>query len=196
MLKKTMYLFLLFLFPLIASPQQEISYDGIKFTDINEAMKDPEKVEFLDLSKQKLKSIPEEVFELPNLQYLVLRKNKITEISNRIGELKKLRVFDISRNKLEVLPPEIGQCIELRTLILNQNMIHTICPEIGDLSNLQVLDLWGNEVAKFPFEISKIQESLRYLDLRVIYMSFEEQQEIIDLLPETDIYFSNGCSCQ
>jgi Leucine-rich repeat (LRR) protein len=195
MLKKTNIFFLFLFCAFLSLAQQEISFDGKIYTDLNEALKEPEKVIFLDLSKNKLKEIPEEVFTLTNLQYLVLKKNKIREIPAEIAALTKLRVLDMSRNLIEEIPPAIGSCIELRTIILNQNRINTMCAEIGNLKNLKSLDLWGNEIDELPAEIGKLQENLDYLDLRVIYMSFEKQQAIIDLLPETDIYFSNGCSC-
>lgn len=196
MLKKITTLLFLSITVLAIYAQRNIPFDGTVYTDLNHALKEPEKVVFLDLSKQKLKEIPSGVFELTNLEYLVLFKNKITEIPPDIGKLKKLRVLDISRNKIEVVPPEIGQLTELRTLILNQNMIYALPPEIGNLKNLKSLDLWGNEIDELPPEISKLQETLDYLDLRVIFMSFEKQQAIIDLLPETEIYFSNSCNCK
>jgi len=195
MLKKLTTLLFLIIPVLAIYAQRDIPFDGTVYTDIEKALKEPEKVRFLDLSKQKLEEIPAGVFELTNLEYLVLFKNKITVIPPEIGTLKKLRVLDISRNKIEVLPPEIGELTELRTLILNQNLIAALPPEIGNLKNLKSLDLWGNEIDELPVEISKLQETLEYLDLRVIYMSFEKQEAIINLLPETDIYFSNGCNC-
>lgn len=195
MLRKTNILLVFLFCALFAGAQQKISFDGKQYTDLNEALKEPEKVIFLDLSRQKLREVPVGVFELTNLEYLVLKKNKLTEIPADIAKLKKLRVLDMSRNKIEAIPPAIGELTELRTLILNQNYIATMCSEISNLKNLKVLDLWGNELDELPPEISKLQETLEYLDLRVIYMSFEKQQIIIDLLPETDIYFSNGCSC-
>ncbi len=170
-------------------------YTGKIYTDLDEALQRPADVIFLDLSKQKLKKIPEKVFQLPNLEYLILRKNKLTEIPSDISKLTKLKHIDMSKNKVEILPAALCKCLELKTIILNQNIINEISPEIGNLTNLSLLDLWGNEIDVLPEEIAKLQENLKTLDMRVIYMSFEKQEAIIDLLPETDIYFSNGCSC-
>lgn len=165
------------------------------YTDIASITQNPDSVLYIDLSGSKLKSIPPEVFLCTNLVYLDLKRNKIDSIPAEIGQLKKLRVLNMSRNKLQMLPPEIGQCTELRSLILNQNEITELCPEIGKLIHLAVLDLWGNSVDHFPNEITRLSETLQYVDLRVIYMTREAQEAIELLLPETTIFFSNGCNC-
>lgn len=178
-------------------PDSDIDAPDVKiYTSLDEIKSNPDSVLYIDFSKQKLSKIPDEVFACKNLVYLDLKRNKIEEISTRIGELQNLRVLNMSRNRLVKLPPTIGQCTQLRSLILNQNAISEICPEIGLLVNLAVLDLWGNEVDRLPKEISKISETLKFLDMRVIYMTHDAQEEIELLLPETTIYFSNGCNCK
>lgn len=165
------------------------------FTTIEEANANPEQVQYLDLSKQKLKEFPSTIFKFKNLECLILKKNKIAEIPSAIEELEKLTLLDVSRNKLNKFPKELCNCQQLKTLILNQNEIDSLPSEISKMSNLTSLDLWGNQIDQLPKEINKLSNTLKVLDLRVIYMSDEKQEAIIKLLPETDIYFSNGCSC-
>lgn len=169
---------------------------AIVYTDTNQIASNTDIVEYIDLSKQKLTSIPSIVFQCPNLIYLDLKRNKIEEIPTLIGQLKKLRVLNLSRNRLVRLPKEIGQLLSLKSLILNQNEIVELPREIGLLSHLAVLDLWGNQLDKLPNEIGKLSETLQYLDMRVIYMSREAQEVIELMLPETKIYFSQGCNCK
>lgn len=200
MLKQLIYI-LLFALPFFCigqnMPDSNIDAPDVTiYTSIDAIKANPDSVLYIDFSKQKLSKIPDEVFECKNLVYLDLKRNKIEEIPARIGELQKLRVLNMSRNKLVKLPSAIGKCIQLRSLILNQNAISEICPEIGLLINLAVLDLWGNEIDRLPTEITKISETLKFLDMRVIYMTHEAQEEIELLLPETTIYFSNGCNCK
>lgn len=188
------------LIPLLLTAQYD--YDSLLhsgkpvFTDLNLALKTPESVYILDLSKQKLETIPAGVFRLTKLEILILSKNKIEFIPSDIKLLKNLKVLDLSRNSLVRIPPEIGQLNMLEILILNQNAIYEMCPEIGLLRSLRVLDIWGNELDTLPYEISDLKGSLEILDLRVIYMSAEKQQAIIELLPYTQIYFSNSCNCR
>ena len=201
MLKRLSYITMLLL-PFLCGAQEipDLTPSGIStaivYTDTNQIAASTDEVEYIDLSKQKLTSIPAIVFQCPNLVYLNLRRNKIEEIPVAIGQLTKLRVLNMSRNRLVRLPKEIGQLIMLRSLIINQNEIAELPPEIGLLSNLAVLDLWGNQLDKLPKEIGKLSQTLQYLDMRVIFMSRDAQAEIEMLLPETKIYFSQSCNCK
>ncbi|MCX6232133.1 MAG: leucine-rich repeat domain-containing protein [Bacteroidetes bacterium] len=165
------------------------------YTSVYEAMKHPEKVYRLDLSKQKLQTIPKGVFTLYNLQELILAKNKLHEIPQEIGNLTNLQKLDVSRNELTELPSSIGNLTNLVELIANQNEIYKLPPEIGNLINMEYLDLWSNEIDSFPKEIANLKDTLKKLDLRVILINLEKQKIIIELLPETDIYFSKSCNC-
>lgn len=167
-----------------------------EFNDLSIASQNPLEVISLDLSKQKLKSIPAEVFLFENLEELNLSKNRIELIPSDISKLKKLKYLNVSRNVLSSIPPEIAALTHLNTLILNQNEITRLCPEIGMLKELKTLDLWGNLLDELPSSISNLKSSLETLDMRVIYMSAEKQQAIIDLLPYTQIYFSYSCNCK
>jgi Leucine-rich repeat (LRR) protein len=165
------------------------------FTNLSDALKDPEKVIKLELRKKKLKEFPKEIFRFKNLQYLDLSKNSIGSIPPEIGELKDLQILILSKNNIETLPPEIGELKSLQYLNVNQNDIESLPPQIGSLSSLKNLDLWSNNIDKFPSEIRNLKKLL-VLDLRVILIPDEEQQRVQDLLPKTKIYFSPYCKCQ
>lgn len=165
------------------------------YTNLQEALKNPELVIKLELRKKKLKEFPMEILKFPNLQYLDLSKNDIKEIPAEIGQLKNLQYFAISKNGLESLPPQIGELTNLYFLNANQNDLSTLPPQIGKLVKLKKLDLWSNNIDKYPSEIKNLT-SLRILDLRVILIPDEEQDRVQNLLPHTKIYFSPYCKCQ
>jgi Leucine-rich repeat (LRR) protein len=165
------------------------------YTSLAEALKNPEKVYRLDLSKHKLQSIPKELFSLYNLQELNLAKNKIREIPPEIGNLTNLQKLNVSRNKITNFPSTIGALTNLSELIANQNDIYILPPEIGNLINLEKLDLWSTAMDIFPEEISKLKNTLKILDLRVVLINEEKQKAIAELLPNTNIYFSKSCNC-
>ena len=164
-------------------------------TSLDEALKNPTQVYRLSLKKQKLKTVPLEIFKLTNLQELDLSKNKISEIPAGIENLTNLTILDISANNLSTLPPEIGQCIYLKRLILNRNNILELPSTMSNLSHLIYLDMWSNMIIEFPQSFDKLAETLKELDLRVINMNDERQEAIRTLLPKTIIHFSRSCNC-
>ncbi|MBK7966481.1 MAG: leucine-rich repeat domain-containing protein [Bacteroidetes bacterium] len=155
----------------------------------------PDSVFKLDLSKQKHKVVPEEIRSFKNLQVLRLSRNKLTEIPEWIGELKNLQVLDLSYNNLKMLPDSIGNCTQLVHLGLNRNVIETLPHTIGRLEFLEVIELWDNEIISLPDEIKHLH-NLKTLELRGILFSKEEQEQIFNLLPETNVFFSPSCNCK
>ena len=166
------------------------------YTSLSEALKNPELVYRLDLTKQKLKTFPKDILKLYNLQELILAKNKLTEIPAEIGILTNLEILNIEKNELTLLPSTIGNLTNLKELILNRNEIYKLPPEIGNLLNLVKLDMWSNEIDVLPDEISKLKNTLKVLDLRVVLINLDKQKKIVELLPNTEIYFSKSCNCR
>jgi Leucine-rich repeat (LRR) protein len=58
------------------------------------------KLEYLDLSKNKIKTINGNFSELPNLQYLNLADNSLKDLPTSIFELKNLKVLNLKGNKI------------------------------------------------------------------------------------------------
>ena len=165
------------------------------YTDLAEAMKNPEKVVKLVLRKQHYTEFPKEIWNFPNLQYLDLSKNNISEFPDTLGKLKNLQVLHLSKNKLEALPRELGDLQNLVILEINQNELTMLPPQIGKLKKLQYLDLWENNIGIFPEELKDISDNLKVMDLRVILINHEAQERLRKLLPKTNIKFDPPCKC-
>jgi len=166
-----------------------------EFKSLAEASLNPEEVYKLNLRKKKLKSIPPVIFTFTNLRVLNLSKNKIKDIPDAISELVQLTELDLSDNKIEVLPSSIASLINLRKFVFNRNPIDSLPPGIGELKKLEILDLWGTQIVNFPSEISKLNSTLKVLDLRVIFMNQTQQDRILKLLPDVEVFLSRGCDC-
>ena len=164
------------------------------FTNLNEALQNPEKVYRLNLSKKKLKTFPMEIFKFKNLQELNLSKNKLDSLPEQIGTLTNLQVLNVSGNKLLYLPDSTGELKNLKKLVGSRNSLLAIPKRIGDLQNLEILDLWENDISVFPEELSKLKK-LRWMDLRVILIDDNQQERIRQLVPKAKVFFSPSCHC-
>jgi len=173
-----------------------VDLEGIPvFHSLEEAMKNPQKVERLHLKKKKLTAIPSVVFQFTNLVELNLSGNKIEMIPDEIAILKNLKVLNLSNNKIHTIADSIGSLNNLEILDLSRNYINTLPPRIQHLNSLSCLIIWKNEIGRLPNEISALKENLRYLDIRHNPYPTENILILEGLLPETNILKTRHCAC-
>ncbi len=124
-----------------------------------------------------LESFPGQLFELTDtLEYLDLSSNKLTTLPDDFSKFKKLKVFFASDNCFTVFPSILGKCdnlqiigfkanmiahipndafhVNLRWLILTNNQISSLPVSIGECSKLEKLMLAGNRLAALPTELA------------------------------------------
>jgi len=102
-------------------------FGGNWFDSMDEAKQKPNEVFYLDLSLQKLKTFPVEIFNFPNLKELHLPFNYWSSIPATGWEkLTKLELLDLSGNYyLNKLPVDgLAQLKALRTLLLKDNKLN------------------------------------------------------------------------
>ena len=75
----------------------------------------------LDLSDKGLSTIPQDVYQLTDLEILVLSNNKLSSIDPKISNLTKLQFLDVSGNQLTGLPQSISQINNLNVLNVSGN---------------------------------------------------------------------------
>ncbi len=74
----------------------EIIFSPHYYDNLEKALQEAENVWYLDLSMQKLKSLPPDIEKLKNLRYLDLSYNHFTSLPEEIARLPKLEVLKIS----------------------------------------------------------------------------------------------------
>lgn len=95
---------------------------------------------FLEITKTKLSSLPDQVIKLENLTSLLCHNNELTSLPNDcIGKLVNLKNLDFSNNKLTQLPQDWKNLKELFTINLCGNQLTGLFP-LEELSKLAVLD--------------------------------------------------------
>ena len=88
-------------------------------------------------------AIPPEIFSsLTKLRELQLYKNKLTVVPNEIGALHGMERLSIASNLFRTLPDEIGDCTALKELYLSNNAKLVAMPSTcGHLRMLKELQL-------------------------------------------------------
>jgi len=127
---------------------------------------------------ENLTDFPQEIFELADtLEVLDLSFNKLSTLPADFGRLKKLRIFFCSENLFTILPEVLADCHlldiagfksnqiktvpaksinpNLRWLILTNNNIAELPKEIGLCTRMQKLMLSGNRLGTLPEELAK-----------------------------------------
>ena len=108
----------------------------------------------LDLSGQKLKKVPEQVFSQTNLEELNISNNQLTgAIQAEIRQLKNLKVLRANNNLMTGVPAEIGQLENLEILDLSNNQLTGLPYELGNLKNLKTFNISGNNYSTLDLNI-------------------------------------------
>ena len=119
-----------------------------RYTDLDQALANPEDVTELDLSKQNLESLPTE-----------------------IGKMKNLVSLNLSGNKLIVLPDEIRQLSNLKSLSLTANPEINLDQVSAQISSLPNLTQQGGSIRPSVLR-KKIRENTSLRDQ--VYTSLDE----------------------
>lgn len=106
-----------------------------------------------------------------NLNYLDLSKNNLTSIPGALSSLSSLRSLDVSRNKIETLHSLLQNPIPgISTLNLRGNRLSTIAG-IDRLPSLERVDLRDNKL-KDPMEIARLSTAPNFVEIWVAENNF------------------------
>ena len=168
---------LIFLFwvNLYTTSRAQSTYDvneGRIFTNLQEALKTPDRVFHLKLEGQRLTSFPQEILELRNLTTLSLADNLIKDLDKvDLKSLRKLGGIDLSQNELRVFPTAVMKLTNLQYLNLGFNNIIVVDEEVNQMKYLVELHLAYNGMMDFPSDLN-----LKYLE--VLRLDGNKIQEI------------------
>ncbi|CAO2644896.1 Leucine-rich repeat-containing protein 59, partial [Lemmus lemmus] len=99
----------------------------------------------LDLSLSDLNEVPvKELAALPKATVLDLSCNKLSTLPSDFCGLTHLVKLDLSKNKLQQLPADFGRLVNLQHLDLLNNRLVTLPVSFAQLKNLKWLDLKDN----------------------------------------------------
>ncbi|EFN88861.1 Leucine-rich repeat and calponin-like proteiny domain-containing protein 3 [Harpegnathos saltator] len=110
---------------------------------------------YLDLSRNQLTSLPREICRLP-LQTLLVAHNRLASLPDELGRMTALAELDAGCNEITNLPPRMGDLAQLRSLDLRSNLLVHLPIELTYL-RLVKLDISGNRISVLPNEMRKMK---------------------------------------
>ncbi|HBB77558.1 MAG TPA: protein kinase, partial [Pseudomonas sp.] len=110
----------------------------------------------LDLS-QGLTEFPREIFTLADsLEVLNLSGNRLSSLPDDLPRLHRLRILFCSDNRFSEVPSVLGNCAELEMVGFKANQIHSL-PAAALPPKLRWLILTDNQLERLPDEIGRCQ---------------------------------------
>lgn len=110
-------------------------------------------LEVLDLSGNKLSSLPDDLSRLHKLRILFCSNNQFTELPEVLGQCAELEMVGFKSNQISYVPAA-ALPTRLRWLILTDNRVETLPASIGRCGRLQKLMLAGNRLRDLPPEMA------------------------------------------
>jgi hypothetical protein len=129
-------------------------------------------LEILNLTGNRLRSLPDDLPRLRRLRILFCSGNEFTELPEVCGACSELRMVGFKANQIEQvpgaalppqlrwliltdnrirqLPPELGRCAPLQKLMLSGNCLTTLPEEMAACNNLELLRVAANELPSLP----------------------------------------------
>jgi hypothetical protein len=148
------------------SRNTSLSLRKLGLADVPRAVYESGWIQSLDLSSNKLLSLPEGLFSvLPLLQELYLERNGLTNLPSDISELTQLETLDLSSNRFDQIPECISTLQKLRNLVLNQNNITEIPAHISNLKALNVFRAEDNSITEISEDLLNNCLALREISL-------------------------------
>jgi Leucine-rich repeat (LRR) protein len=110
----------------------------------------------LDLSENKIITLPPKISNFQSIKQLHLQKNRLTALPDEVGCLKTLELLDVSYNKISELPSSLVGCSALKTLNASNNVLTNFPLGVCHALQIEHVDLSNNLIEKLPDEINQL----------------------------------------
>lgn len=142
----------------------EVNLSGNKLESLPETLGSATNLLELGASDNQLKTLPKALGSLKKLGTLRVKGNKLTELPAEIAGLEALKNLDVSNNKVTALPEGISRLVKLERLKASHNKLAALPGEyLSNLNQLITADLSHNQIV--ALDILGLPKSLRVLNI-------------------------------
>lgn len=113
----------------------------------------------LDVSQNKLKTLPSFLGLFANLRQLHVSCNELNSLPDEIGLLGNLEILDVSSNQLTSVPHTLAELTSLTTLTLSRNRLTEFPIAVCHLPALASINLSANTIQSLPDEAKLLSVS-------------------------------------
>ena len=110
-------------------------------------------LEILDLSVNKLSTLPDDIHRFTKLKIAFFSQNKFTVFPKQLAKCPSLTMIGFKANQLKEIPEDAFP-INLQWLVLTDNRIEKLPRSIGQCTRLQKFAIAGNRLTELPLELS------------------------------------------
>lgn len=114
-------------------------------------------LEILNLSGNRLSSLPVDLPRLHKLRIIFCSDNLFTELPTVLGQCTSLTMVGFKANQINRVP-DAALAPTLRWLILTDNRIQSLPGSIGQCKQMQKLMLAGNQLSNLPAELANCSQ--------------------------------------
>lgn len=138
-------------------------FSNNNFTKVPSEFKGCENLTMLGLKANKIEEFAEDILPL-GMNWLILTDNKIKKLPDSLGKLTKLQKFPLAGNQLTELPDTMAACKNLELIRLSANRLQEIPSWLLELPKLSWLAFSGNPCSLTPQTFYK---EVAYEDLQI-----------------------------
>jgi Leucine-rich repeat (LRR) protein len=118
----------------------------------------------IDLSLNKIVTVPSWIGEFTNARTLNFNNNKIERVEPGIEKITGLQELSLYKNNLSEIPPMLYTMTSLKVIDLYYNRIPKVSPKISNWKDLEILYLASNDIYSIPEELGQL------VKLRELYL--------------------------
>jgi len=145
-------------------PLQKLKFLNVSLnfiTNIADCFSPMKRLMTVDLSHNRLRSVPCSLWGLPKLKTVNLSYNWITALEEAAMSKSCVQILDLSNNGLRAISKELLEMARLTELKVANNEISSLPDNWRSAKKLMILDLEGNKISKFGPSIFKDTQIFR-----------------------------------